>query len=163
MSIGKSVNQAGAADGSLPLARLLAIAYRQLITDLHAALAEQGWGELRPAYGFALLTLRPGPLPGSELGAALGMTKQASSKLVDALVAAGYVRRLTSRGDARVRPVELTERGQALLVASEDIYHSLEGQWAAIIGPDRLAALREDLVAVVSQADGELPPVRPLW
>ena len=166
------MSQATAADGSLPLARLLAIAYRQLITDLHAELAEQGWADVRPAYGFALLALRDGPLPGSELGAVLGMTKQASSKLIDALVEAGYVRRLiregparglASSGDARVRPVELTDLGGELLLASETIYHSLESRWSEIIGSDRVAALREDLVAVLSQGDGELPPVRPLW
>ncbi|MFT4164701.1 MAG: MarR family transcriptional regulator [Microlunatus sp.] len=157
------MSQATAADGSLPLARLLAIAYRQLITDLHAELAEQGWADVRPAYGFALLALRDGPLPGSELGAVLGMTKQASSKLIDALVEAGYARRLAPSGDARVRPVELTDRGSGLLLASETIYHSLESRWSEIIGSDRVAALRKDLVAVVRQGDGELPPVRPLW
>lgn len=157
------MSQVTAADGSLPLARLVAIAYRQLITDLHAELAEQGWHDIRPAYGFALLALRDGPLSGSELGAALGMTKQASSKLVDALVQAGYARRLAPPGDARVRPVELTDRGMALLAASEATYHSLESRWGEIIGADRLAALRADLVAVLSHENGELPPVRPLW
>ena len=93
----------------------------------------------------------------------MGMTKQASSKLVDALVHAGYARRRVARGDARVRPVELTERGRGLLAASEEIYHELEGQWSAIIGADRIAALRDDLVSVVQSPDGELPPVRPLW
>lgn len=157
------MSRAAASDGSLPLARLLAIAYRQLITDLHTELAEQGWTDIRPAYGFALLALRDGPLPGSELGALLGMTKQASSKLIDALVEAGYVRRLPSYGDARVRPVELTDRGGELLMASETIYRSLESRWSEIIGSDRLEALRGDLVAVLSQRDGQLPPVRPLW
>lgn len=154
---------ARASDGSLPLARLLAIAYRQLITELHAELARQGWTDVRPAYGFALLALRAGPLSGGELGAAMGMTKQASSKLVDALVDAGYVRRRVARGDARVRPVELTRRGRGLLAASEEIYRELEGHWSAIIGTDRLTALRDDLVSVVQSPDGELPPVRPLW
>lgn len=157
------MSRASAADGSLPLARLLAIAYRQLITDLHAELAEQGWADVRPAYGFALLALRDGPLPGSELGGLLGMTKQASSKLVDALVEAGYARRLASPNDARVRPVELTERGDELLRAAETIYRALESRWSEIIGSDRLAALRDDLVAVLTRGDGELPPVRPLW
>ena len=157
------MSHATAADGSLPLARLVAIAYRQLITDLHAELAAQGWIGVRPAYGFALLSLRDGPLTGGELGVALGMTKQASSKLVDTLVEEGYVCRCPPARDGRVRPVELTERGRGLLAASETIYHSLENRWAEVIGPARLAALREDLVAVVRQEDGELPPVRPLW
>ena len=159
----RRTHPAEAADGSLPLARLLAIAYRRLSTDLHAELARRGWQDIRPAYGFALLALRDGPLSGGELGAAMGMTKQASSKLVEALVDAGYVRRRVARDDARVRPVELTKRGRGLLAASEAIYRELEDQWSMIIGVDRLAALRDDLVSVVRDPDGELPPVRPLW
>ena len=158
-----STSPARAADGSLPLARLLAIAYRQLITDLNLELGRRGWTDVRPAYGFALLALRAGPISGGERGAAMGMTKQASSKLVDALVDAGYVRRRVARGDARVRPIELTKRGRGLLAASEEIYRELEAGWSVLIGADRLAALRDDLVIVVQSPDGELPPVRPLW
>ena len=146
-----------------PLARLFAIAYRQLITDLHAELARRGWTDVRPAYGFALLALREGPLSSGELGVLMGMTKQASSKLVEALVDAGYARRGESIGDARVRPVELTDRGRDLQRTAERIYTELEDRWADVIGQDRLAALRADLISVTSDEDGELPPVRPLW
>ena len=109
-----------------PLARLFAIAYRQLITDLHAELARRGWTDVRPAYGFALLALREGPLSSGELGVLMGMTKQASSKLVEALVDAGYARRGESIGDARVRPIELTDRGRDLQRTAERIYTELE-------------------------------------
>ena len=146
-----------------PLARLFAIAYRQLITDLHAELARRGWTDVRPAYGFALLALREGPLSSGELGVLMGMTKQASSKLVEALVDAGYARRGESIGDARVRPIELTDRGRDLQRTAERIYTELEDRWADVIGQDRLAALRADLISVTSDEDGELPPVRPLW
>jgi len=150
-------------EAQLPLARLFAIAYRQLITDLHAELARQGWTDVRPAYGFALLALREGPLSSSELGVLMGMTKQAASKLVEALVDAGYARRGASTGDARVRPIELTDRGRDLQATAEGIYKTLESRWAEAIGEDRLAALRADLISVTSTEDGELPPVRPLW
>ncbi len=146
-----------------PLARLFAIAYRQLITDLHAELARRGWTDVRPAYGFALLALREGPLSSGELGVLMGMTKQASSKLVEALVDAGYARRGASIGDARVRPIELTDRGRDLQKTAERIYTDLESRWADVIGQDRLATLRADLISVTSDEDGELPPVRPLW
>ncbi|HEU5486671.1 MAG TPA: MarR family transcriptional regulator [Microlunatus sp.] len=148
---------------SPPLARLFAIAYRQLITDLHSELARQGWTDVRPAYGFALLALRDGPMSSGELGTAMGMTKQASSKLVEALVEAGYVRRRSSTGDARVRPVELTDRGRRLQSTAEGIYRDLELAWAEIIGAERLTALRADLISVSRNEHGELPPVRPLW
>ena len=150
-------------DAQLPLARLFAIAYRQLITDLHDELARRGWTDVRPAYGFALLALREGPLSSGELGVLMGMTKQASSKLVEALVEAGYARRGESTGDARVRPVELTDKGRDLQATAEAIYIDLEDRWAAVIGGDRLAELRADLVSVTSDEKGELPPVRPLW
>ena len=150
-------------DAQLPLARLFAIAYRQLITDLHGELARRGWNDVRPAYGFALLALREGPLSSGELGVLMGMTKQASSKLVGALVDAGYARRGESIGDARIRPVELTDRGRDLQRTAERIYTELEDRWADVIGQDRLAALRADLISVTSDEDGELPPVRPLW
>lgn len=150
-------------DAHLPLARLFAIAYRQLITDLHAELARRGWTDVRPAYGFALLALREGPLSSSELGVLMGMTKQAASKLVEALLEAGYARRGETTGDGRVRPIELTDRGRELQETAEEIYTELENRWADAIGRDRLAALRADLVSVISTEDGELPPVRPLW
>ena len=152
-----------AGDAQLPLARLFAIAYRQLITDLHEELARRGWTDVRPAYGFALLALREGPRSSGELGVLMGMTKQASSKLVEALVEAGYARRGESTDDARVRPVELTDKGRDLQATAEAIYRDLEDRWAAVIGGDRLAELRADLVRVTSDEEGELPPVRPLW
>ena len=117
-------------DVQLPLARLFAIAYRQLITDLHDELARRGWTDVRPAYGFALLALREGPRSSGELGVLMGMTKQASSKLVEALVEAGYARRGESTGDARVRPVELTDKGRDLQATAEAIYRDLEDRWA---------------------------------
>lgn len=146
-----------------PLARLFAIAYRQLITDLHAGLARRGWTDVRPAYGFALLALREGPLSSSELGVLMGMTKQAASKLVGALVAAGYAQGAESTGDGRVRPIELTDRGRELQTTAEGIYLDLEGRWAEAIGVGRLSALRADVISVITTVDGELPPVRPLW
>ena len=41
--------------GGPPLARLFAIAYRQLIDGLHDRLQARGWTDVRPAFGFVLL------------------------------------------------------------------------------------------------------------
>ena len=43
---------------SLPLARLMGMAFRQMIDDLHAALRDQGWDDVRESYGFVLLAIR---------------------------------------------------------------------------------------------------------
>jgi DNA-binding MarR family transcriptional regulator len=145
-----------------PLARLLAMAYRLLIDDLHRELAARGWTEVRPAFGFLLLALRDGPVSLRELVAALGTSKQAVSKLADAMVGVGLVERVADRRDARAKDLQLTARGQALLNDVEEIYGELEAGWATVLGADGVAPLRRDLEAVIRSAHGgALPPVRP--
>lgn len=145
----------------VPLARLFAMAYRQMVDQLHERLAERGWTGVRPAFGFVLLALRDGPASLRDLPDALGTTKQAVSKLVDAMVAAGYVQRAADPGDARAKRVQLSARGRSLLAEVEAIWGDLEGQWAQTLGRGRLEDLRGDLEAVLRGAHGgSLPTVR---
>ena len=147
-----------------PLARLFAIGYRALIDRLHDELAARRWTDVRPAYGFVLLAARDAPVTGGELADLMGTTKQAASKLVDSMEAAGNVRRTAGRDDARQRPVELTTRGKRLLEAVEGIYRDIEAEWAEVIGTPELERVRTALVRALSDPDdGRLPPVRPTW
>jgi len=130
---------------------------------LHQRLAERGWTDVRPAFGFVLLALRGGPVSLRELPGVLGTTKQAVSKLVDAMVAAGYVERAADPGDARAKRVQLSDRGRALLFEVENIWRELEQGWAQTLGETRLAGLRDDLTAALRAAHGgALPAVRTL-
>jgi len=150
--------------GSPPLARLFAIGYRQLIDSLHDRLQARGWSDVRPAFGFVLLAARDQPTSVTELAGLMGMTKQAASKLVDAMVSGGYLQRGTDAQDGRHRPVTLTSRGEDLLSAVEEIYAELEAGWAALIGTSHLDRMRQDLMRVLADpANGQLPPVRPSW
>jgi DNA-binding MarR family transcriptional regulator len=148
----------------MPLARLFAIAYRQLIDGLHERLRTRGWTDVRPAFGFVLLAARDQPTTSTELAALMGTTKQAASKLVDTMVATGYVRRAVGVDDARQRPIQLSARGKRLLSAVEEIYAELEREWADVIGRTNVNQMRRDLACVLTTLhDGELPPVRPTW
>jgi DNA-binding MarR family transcriptional regulator len=141
---------------------MLAMAFRLLIDGLHERLAERGWNGVRPAFGFVLLALRGGPATLRELTELLGTSKQAVSKLVEAMVDAGYVERRTHPDDARAKTVQLTKRGHRLLTAVEEIYDELEQQWAEVIGRPRVEGIRDDLDAVLRSAYGDaLPAVRP--
>jgi DNA-binding MarR family transcriptional regulator len=95
--------------GQAPLARLLAMAYRSLITDLHSELRHRGWTDVRPVYGFVLLALRTRPIPSGALSELLGVTKQATSKLVEEMAAAGYLTKTVGTEDARQKPLILTD------------------------------------------------------
>jgi DNA-binding MarR family transcriptional regulator len=152
-----------AACGGPPLARLFAIAYRLLIDGLHDRLQAQGWPDVRPAYGFVLLAARGQPASVTGLASLMGMSKQAASKLVEAMVAGGYLERGADPEDGRQRPVHLTARGEELLRSVEQIYAELEAQWTEVIGAPSIQRMRRDLVRVLSGANGELPPVRPTW
>jgi MarR family len=68
---------------------------------------DRGWTDVRPAFGFVLLAARDQPTSVTELAELMGMTKQAASKLVDAMVSAGYIQRGTDPQDGRQRPVTL--------------------------------------------------------
>lgn len=140
------------------------MAFRSLMDDLHERLAERGFRNLRPAYGFVLLAARNSPIGVGDVGVLLGTTKQAASKLVDSLEAEGYARRVGDEDDARARRIELTKNGHRLLEAVEEIYTELERQWAAVVGKGRVESMREDLTRILrTQNGGVLPPVRPTW
>ncbi|HEY3905854.1 MAG TPA: MarR family transcriptional regulator [Streptosporangiaceae bacterium] len=158
----------GATAGGPPLARLFAIAYRQLIDGLHERLRELGWTDVREAFGFVLLAARDQPTSITELAALMGVTKQAASKLVDVMAGCGYVSRGADPHDGRQRPVALTGRGRDLLAAVEQIYAELEGRWAEVIGAGQVDGMRRDLLRMLSSdrlgdgiGAGRLPPVRP--
>lgn len=142
------------------MARLLVIAYSQLIDALHERLRRAGWADVRPAYGYVLLAARDRPTTTTELAKVLGVSKQAVSKLLDAMDAGGYVERESSDADGRVKTVVLAERGRRLLAAVEAIYADLESEWAHVIGRDCVEQLRAWLTEVVTvNHAGALPPV----
>jgi DNA-binding MarR family transcriptional regulator len=145
----------------VPLARLFAMAYRLLVDELHERLVDRGWTGVRPAFGFVLLALRDGPASLRDLPDVLGTTKQAVSKLVDAMVAAGLAQRVPDPGDARAKRVQLSARGRTLLADVEEIWADLEAEWAQTLGDARLDGLRADLETVLRAAHGgALPAVR---
>lgn len=145
----------------VPLARLLAIGYRQLVDGLHERLVADGWTDVRPTFGFVLLATRDRSTTTTELAGVLGVSKQATSKLLDQMEAAGYVTRSPSDGDGRLRTVTLAARGHALLDAVEGIYAELETGWAQLVGKSELERLRTTLTDVVlATNEGRLPGVR---
>jgi DNA-binding MarR family transcriptional regulator len=147
---------------TLPLARLLLLAHRQLVDGLHEQLRERGWKDVRESYGFVLLATRGTPTTTTDLAALLGVSKQATSKLLDAMEASRYVQRTADPDDARMKVVALAPRGHELLAVVEAIYAELEGEWDAAVGPKALGQVRATLTDVVLAGnDGVLPEVRP--
>ncbi|MCX4468865.1 MarR family transcriptional regulator [Micromonospora sp. NBC_01655] len=133
---------------ALPL--LLLAGFRTLIDDLHAELAAQGHPELRPLHGFVLQAVGVEGTTATELGQRLGVSKQAAGKTVDRLVALGYLERADDPRDARRRLVRMTARGRDGLTRSAVVFDTLRDRWATTLGPERVAAIEDDLRTVAA-------------
>jgi DNA-binding MarR family transcriptional regulator len=107
-----------AADAAPDLGILLTLSLRAFTDQLHAALREQGFGDLRPAFGVVFRALRDEPLTLTQLAAQLRVTKQAAAKVVGEMEAKRLVLKRPSGADGRAKLLELTARGrQAMTVA----------------------------------------------
>ncbi|MEV0235150.1 MarR family winged helix-turn-helix transcriptional regulator [Nonomuraea sp. NPDC050786] len=127
----------------LPLRLLLA--FRMLIDELHAELAQQGHPDMRPMHGFVMQAIGRGGSTAVELGRILGVSKQAAGKTIETLERVGYVERTADPHDTRRKIVQLTPYGIDALNRSARIFDTLRARWAEELGEERLLALESDL------------------
>ncbi|MFG3342072.1 MarR family winged helix-turn-helix transcriptional regulator [Glycomyces sp. NPDC048151] len=128
-------------------------AFRAVIDAAHADLAAAGHPDVKPMHGFVFQAIGTRGTTAVELGARLGVSKQAAGKTIAGLEQQGYVERATDPDDARRKTVRLTARGLDMLDVSARSFDAIQARWADAIGPERLAALQADLRAL---APGEL-------
>jgi DNA-binding MarR family transcriptional regulator len=147
---------------AIPLARLFTMAARALTDELHRRLRDRGWPAIPPATGYVLLACRDSPTTGGEVAALMRTSRQAASKLIEGLEAAGLVRRDIDDDDTRRKLVVLSERGRRLLAAVEEIYRELEREWAGVIGQRAIEGTRTSVTrALLHTYGGSLPAIGP--
>ena len=122
---------------------------------MYERLTAAGYAEVTPAQ-FALLRY-PGvdgmrPSDAAELA---GISKQTVNDLLGELERGGYLERKPHPDDGRGRIVRLTPRGKRLQRTAVRIGHEVEAAWAAEIGPERIAVLRETLEQMIASATEE--------
>lgn len=141
---------------NMALATSLLSAAAALVDGIHAAVTAAGFDDLRPTHGFAFVRIAAGDATVGDVAEHLGVTKQAASQLVEELTRKGYVTRHPHPADARAKLLVLTPRGLACTRAADEAMAEVMRDWAALLGPDRVAALRADLARVVPHG-----PLRP--
>jgi DNA-binding MarR family transcriptional regulator len=133
-----------------------------MVDELHDRLRQRGWPPLPHTFGFVLLAVSQGPATVVSIAGLLGVSKQAASKVVTAMTEAGFVERRPHDGDGRAKSIVLTDRGAELLATVEEVYAEIEAEWGEVVGPDRVEAMRDDLLDVVRAThEGQVPEVRP--
>ena len=129
-----------------------------LADEQQRRLAADGFGDVRFNDGFVFQHLIPGPLGAAALAERMGVTQQAASKAIADLAGRGYVQRADA-GDGRARPVELSDRGRAVVEAGRRHRAEIERELAERHGAERVEAARALLLDVL-EASGAATAVR---
>jgi MarR family transcriptional regulator for hemolysin len=145
---------------------LLGLAYQTFVDELNAHLATAGFDGVGPSFGYVFRALLGGSLTTSQLAAGLRITPQGAAKIVDDMVAAGYVERRSDPGDGRARQLHLTGRGRRAVATARRFHAEYEWRLARRCGRKRAAALREVLAEIVDSdaaaADSAARLLRPM-
>jgi DNA-binding MarR family transcriptional regulator len=136
---------------------LLNVAFGAFKLQLHRHLAEAGFDDLGPSFGyvFRLLLARPASL--RDVADRLGISPPGALKLVDDMVAKGYVERHEHPQDGRIKQLTLTERGRQAVSQARRFHALFEQGLAQRLGASDVAAARAVLEQVVAHlSDAEL-------
>jgi DNA-binding MarR family transcriptional regulator len=140
--------QLAGAERPANLVVLLREAYVALNDVVFTRLAERGHGAVRPAHGAVFQYLDDTGTTVSALAERARMTKQAMAELVRHLEAHDYLVRVPHPDDGRAKLVLPTERGRDVIAVAQAMAPEAEARLTALLGADRVAALRADLDAV---------------
>ena len=130
----------------------------QLVEGVQRGVAEAGFDDVRPVHGFAFARLSDAPATTAQLAEHLGITKQATSELVQYLVDRGYLTRSPDPEDRRARLLVLTDRGHACTRAAQQAAVETVERWEQRIPARQRADLRAALAAIA-----EPGRLRPVW
>lgn len=133
---------------------LLNVAFGSFKEALDADLASAGFDDIGASFGYVLRLLAVAPCNLSELAAQLGMSAPGALKVVDDMVAKGYVSRTVDADDRRVKRLELTERGRAALGRARAFHEKYEQALVQRLGARQVAAARK-LLEAMADAHGE--------
>ncbi|MFD1046646.1 MarR family winged helix-turn-helix transcriptional regulator [Kibdelosporangium lantanae] len=122
--------------------------------EITAAVAEVGYGDLRPSDGYLVQHLLGGAVSVGELAGRMGITAQGVSKVVIEMERKGYVRRSVDPEDQRTRMVSLTERGWGSVHATREVRAEANRRMRAMLGAGATAFL--DQVRQLAESTGAL-------
>jgi DNA-binding MarR family transcriptional regulator len=109
----------------------------------------------------ALLALSETPrISGTQLARCCGVTAQAMNGLVALLEERGLISRTRSDVHAKVRIIELTRRGKALLRRADQAAIEVERRLIDALPPEQLDSLHEFLGTVIDSLSRQRAPVR---
>jgi DNA-binding MarR family transcriptional regulator len=105
----------------------------------------------------SVLGARRDGLSNAQLARRSFMTPQAMGEVIEALEAAGFVKRNRHPNHRRVFPATMTAKGRRVLSACDDAVGEMEEEMLRDLSPSERAALLEALQSCVRSLHGGLP------
>ncbi|UTV56004.1 MarR family winged helix-turn-helix transcriptional regulator [Burkholderia arboris] len=136
---------------------LLRLAYQHWTQTVDTALADAGFGDIRPLHSSVFAFTPEQGIRVSELTKLAHVRKQSITEAVEELEKLGYVERRPDPDDRRARLVHLTARGRMIRPIAVATGERVERHWAHLIGDAEMATLERSLLKLVQQlqtADG---------
>jgi DNA-binding MarR family transcriptional regulator len=130
---------------------LLRLVYQHYAQDIHAALHEAGFGDIRSSHANVFPFVPPEGITVSGLAELAGVRKQTMAPAVEQLERMGYVERRPNPHDRRSRLVYLTERGESVKPITHATAARVEERWAELMSPEELEALRATLLRLLTE------------
>lgn len=130
-------------------ARAVGTLYRRFQAAANAAYARRGWTDATLSHVQFLMEIAEDGTRLSDVGAALGTTKQYAGKLARELESRGLVTLVADAADRRAVLAKPTSRGRAFFEDACAVRAELEAEFLAGLSPARaavFAAILEDLV-----------------
>ncbi|KQO59979.1 MarR family winged helix-turn-helix transcriptional regulator [Curtobacterium sp. Leaf261] len=141
------------------LASELLRAFTAMSAEVTEDLASRGHPGATPALHFAMEAIERGASDASALGRALGISRQAAAKTIRSLEELGYVDRGFDDGDARRRPLRVTDRGRDWTALGAAAFERILVRLEASEGPARVDELAR-MVERIPEITTTKPPTR---
>jgi DNA-binding MarR family transcriptional regulator len=140
---------------------LLRLLYQNYSHDIHTALLDAGFGDIRPTHANVFPFVPPEGITVTELAELARVRKQTMAEAVDQLERMGYVERRPNPRDRRSRLVFLTERGASVKPVTHATAARVEERWAELTSPEELEALRASLLHLLTELRWRTLPSNP--
>jgi DNA-binding MarR family transcriptional regulator len=136
----------------LAVGSTLRSAWTELIDEVFEDLLAAGFDDLRPVHRPILRDVLTSNLRPSELGARLGLSKQAANDLVREFETKGYITLESDPDDGRAKRIVATQRGLQASETAQASSNAVGRRWAELVGTDRYAVFEEVLSEIVAAA-----------
>lgn len=136
---------------------LLSLAQVTFAEELEQHVRAAGFTGFTTRTGFVLRLLLEEPLGLRRLADRIHMTPQATLKVVDAMTEAGYVDRVGSAEDGRVRLVAVSERGREALATARTFHERFESEVAGVVGDGAVVDVRRALEVIAARSPVVVP------